>query len=87
MMRQIRPQRGSMIPLTQLIARVLGVPATDIQDDLGPATHADWTSIKHLQLIVALEDNYRLSFSREEIRSFRSVGDLRRNLVGRGVAP
>lgn len=75
-----------MIPFTQLVATVLGVPATDIADDIGPATYAEWSSIKHLQLLIAVEENYSLSFSREEIRSVRSVGDLRRSLLSRGVA-
>jgi acyl carrier protein len=76
-----------MIPLTQVVASVLGVHAEEVTEETGPATNADWTSIKHLQLIIAVEENYSLSFSREEIRSVRTVGDLRRNLVSRGVAP
>jgi acyl carrier protein len=72
---------------TQLVAGVLGMPAEEVTDDTGPATHVSWSSIKHLQLIIAVEANYRLSFSRDEIRSVRSVGDLRRSLVSRGVEP
>jgi acyl carrier protein len=76
-----------MIPFAQLVAAVLEVPVADIADHVGPMTHSDWTSIKHLQLIVAVEENYNVSFSRQEIRSVRTVGDLRTSLVNRGVAP
>jgi acyl carrier protein len=72
---------------TQLVAGVLGIPAGEITDEVGPATHASWTSIKQIQLIVATEERYRLSFSRDEIRSVRCVGDLRRNLLSKGVDP
>jgi acyl carrier protein len=76
-----------MTPFNQLVATVLEVPVADVADDTGPATHSNWTSIRHLQLIVAIEEQYGLSFSREEIRSVRSVGDLRRGLLSRGVTP
>ncbi len=72
---------------TQLVAKVLGVPDSDVTDDLGPATHSSWTSIKHLELIVAIEENYNLSFSRPEIRSVRSVGTLKKSILNRGLTP
>jgi acyl carrier protein len=76
---------GPMVPFTQLVADVLELPVTEVNDELGPATTAEWTSIKHLQLIAAAEENYGLSFSRAEIRAVRTVGDLRRGLASRGV--
>lgn len=76
-----------MISFDQLVATVLDVPVADISDDLGPATHAGWTSIKHLQLIVAVEENYGLSLGRQEIRAVRTVGDLRKGLASKGVSP
>jgi acyl carrier protein len=76
-----------METLTELVATVLDLPAGDVNDDLGPATHADWTSVKHLQLIVAMEDRYGLSFTRDEIRAIRSVRDAREGLLARGVEP
>jgi len=76
-----------MTGFSELVAAVLDVPAADVTDETGPGTHEGWSSIKHLQLIVAVEDNYRLSFSRAEIRSLRTVGDLRKNLVTRGILP
>ncbi|HEY2242472.1 MAG TPA: acyl carrier protein [Streptosporangiaceae bacterium] len=76
-----------MIPFIELMATVLDVPASAISDDLGPATCADWNSIKHLQIIIAVEDNYQMSFDREEIRAIRRVGDLRRGLRSKGIEP
>jgi acyl carrier protein len=76
-----------MIPLTQLASNVLGMPAAEVTDEVGPATHAEWSSIKHLQLIVAVEENYGLSLSRAEIRSIRTLGDLREQLLTKGATP
>lgn len=75
----------TVMTFSQLVADVLGIPAGEVTDDTGPATHASWTSIKQLQLLVAVEERYRLSFSRDEIRAVRSVGDLRRILLSKGA--
>lgn len=69
--------------LDEIVARVLDVPAAELTDDAGPATYSEWTSLKHLLVISALEDRYDLSFSRDEIRSIRTLGDLRRTLAGK----
>lgn len=74
-----------MISFTELVAATLDVPAVEVHDELGPATHADWTSVKHLQLIIALEDHYGLSFTRDEIRSIRTIRDVRHGLRSKGV--
>ena len=71
--------------LEEIVAGILDVPAAELTDEVGPATHSDWTSLKHLMLISALEDGYELSFSRDEIRSIRTLGDLRRTLASKGV--
>jgi acyl carrier protein len=75
-----------MTGFPDVLAAVLEVPVAEMNDDVGPATHDTWTSIKHLQLIVALEDEYGVALTRQEIRSIRSVGDIRRILRGRGIA-
>jgi acyl carrier protein len=67
-----------------LVASVLDLPAGDVHDDIGPATHEAWTSLRHLQLITAVESTYGFEFSRDEIRAVRSVGDLREALRSRG---
>jgi acyl carrier protein len=76
-----------MTPLTQLVATVLELPAADVGDDVGPATHDSWTSLRHFQLVVAVEETFGISLSRAEIRSVRTVGDLRRLIAGKGGTP
>jgi acyl carrier protein len=71
--------------LDDIVARVLAIPAEDVTEDLGPRIAAQWTSLKHVQLIAALEDAYNIKFTPREIRSARSVSTLRgliQNKVG-----
>ncbi|GAB1510321.1 acyl carrier protein [Actinophytocola sp. KF-1] len=72
--------------LAQLVADVLEIPVAEISPDTGPATTAQWVSLKHLQIVAAVEDAYRVSFTPREIRAIRSVGDLSEFLRGRDVA-
>ncbi|MFI7672181.1 acyl carrier protein [Actinophytocola sp. NPDC049390] len=72
--------------LAQLVADVLEIPVAEIRSDTGPATTAEWVSLKHLQIVAAVEDAYRVSFTPREIRAIRSVGDLSEFLRGRDVA-
>jgi acyl carrier protein len=63
--------------LDEIVARVLAIPAEDVTEDLGPRIAGQWTSLKHVQLIAALEDAYSISFTPREIRSARTVSTLR----------
>ncbi|HEX9334301.1 MAG TPA: acyl carrier protein [Pseudonocardiaceae bacterium] len=72
--------------LVDVVADVMEVDADRIADDAAPATLENWTSIRHMQLVVTLEEVYELSFSRAEIRSFTSVGEIREVLRRKGVA-
>ncbi|MCG5216562.1 acyl carrier protein [Streptosporangium sp. KLBMP 9127] len=69
----------------EIVAEVLETDAGEVVDDATPATLGGWTSLRHVQLVVTLEEAYGLSFSREEIRSFKSVGHIREILARKGV--
>lgn len=72
--------------LVQLVATVLDMPADEIGPDTGPATAGRWVSLRHLQIIAAVEDAYGVSFTPREIRGIRSMGDLREFLRSRDIA-
>jgi acyl carrier protein len=68
-----------------LVAEVLGVPSASVTDDLGPRTEGSWTSLRHVQLVSAARRTFGVTLAPREIRSIRSVGDLRALLRTRGV--
>ncbi|WP_327043994.1 acyl carrier protein [Microbispora sp. NBC_01189] len=73
--------------LEDLVAAVLEVPASEITDETAPHSTGEWTSKAHIQLVVAIEEIYRVSLSVAEIKALTSVGAARRLLAGKGVAP
>ena len=72
--------------LVEVVSEVLEVDRADVTDQAGPDTIGTWTSLRHLQLVAALEEVYGLSFTYREIQGVRSVGALRQVLRARGVA-
>ncbi|MEU2613140.1 acyl carrier protein [Micromonospora sp. NPDC007271] len=71
--------------LVRLVADVLALPVDQVDEQTGPATTAAWVSLRHLQIVAAVEDTYGIAVTPREIRAVRSVADLRALLARRGV--
>jgi acyl carrier protein len=76
---------NSEVDLCVLIGQVMSVDPEHLAEDSGPQTVSAWTSLKHLQLIVALEKSYGVALSGREITGMRSVGAVRAALRDKGV--
>jgi len=72
--------------LEELLAELLQIPVTKITADLTMKDLDVWDSLKHMEVIAALEQQFELQFSFDEIVSMRSVGDIKRVLSNKGVA-
>jgi acyl carrier protein len=68
--------------LHQVVARALNVK--DVSDETSPETQRKWDSLRHLDLMNTIEDEFGVRFSTAEIMQARSVGDIRRLLREKG---
>lgn len=68
-----------------LVAEVLQVPPAMISDELAMQDVDAWDSLKHMELIVSLEEAFGLQLSFEEIVTMQSVGNIKRVLKERGA--
>jgi len=66
-----------------LLAEVLQIPAAAITDDLAMTDLDIWDSLKHMELIMALEQSFGLQLNFDEIVRMRSVGEIKRVLKER----
>lgn len=55
----------------------MNVPSDIIDDESGPDNIDGWDSLRHMRLILAVEDYYSLSFSDSEITSINDVKTLK----------
>ena len=51
----------------RVLADVLGVAISEIDDNSSPDTIESWDSLKQMNLIVALEDEFGISFSDNDV--------------------
>lgn len=53
--------------IKQVMSSVFGIPAETISVDASPDTIDNWDSLKHMNLIVALEEEFNIEFDDEEM--------------------
>ena len=59
-----------------LVADVLRVPPSQIDDSSTPQHFENWDSIQHVSLVVAIEEQFGVEFEPEEIRDMESIGKI-----------
>ena len=68
-----------MDDVTRVLADVFGVDPRQIRPDSSPDTIEGWDSVQHLNLIIALEQEFGVRFAPEEIEeavSVQAIADL-----------
>jgi acyl carrier protein len=55
-------------------------------EELGREDETRWDSLKHLEIIFAVEDAFGVSFSADEIAAATCVADLRRKVLASNAA-
>jgi acyl carrier protein len=71
--------------LEQLLAELLQIPVAEVTDELAMQNLEVWDSLKHMELIASLEEQFDVQLSFEEIVMMRSVGDIRRVMNSKGA--
>jgi len=71
--------------IKSLLAEVLQLPAATITDDLEMKSTDVWDSLKHMEMVVSLEQSFGIELTFDEIVAMRSVGEIKRVLRGRGA--
>lgn len=61
-----------------LVAKILNIDVNLINEDLSPIDIESWDSLKHMSILMALEEEFNLTLSDEEMVSVGCVGDLLR---------
>ena len=72
--------------LYEIIAKIMGVPASEINDESSPETIESWDSFNSLLLADELESEFNISFSLEEIIDSPNVATIKKHLKNHGVS-
>jgi acyl carrier protein len=69
----------------RIVSEVMNVPMEGLGDDTSPDTVENWDSLKHMNLILALEEEFQLTFTDEEIVQMLSVEIIIETLREKGL--
>lgn len=69
--------------LRELIADILGVEPSRINDTSGPGTIDTWDSLAHLSIITAVEERFGVRFSMADVGSIACFETLANLLTAR----
>ena len=71
--------------LYSIIAKIMGVSESDVTDESGPETIANWTSFNSYVLLYQLESEFNVKFTIDEAVDVKIVADIKRHLKDHGV--
>ena len=60
----------------EIVARIMGVPVEAVSIESSPETLANWDSLRHMKLILAIEESLSIQLNDEDIVSIKNVQDL-----------
>lgn len=71
--------------IKQIIADIIDLDEDEVTSELAPDDTGYWDSMNHLRIVTALEEEFGINLTMEEVVSIGSVGDIY-NIVGKHVS-
>ena len=71
--------------LYQVIGNVLKVDPDSLNEESNASNTSNWDSLRHIEVIFAVESAFHVRFDLSEITSLRNLGDIRQLLVSKGI--
>ena len=72
--------------LLDIVANVMEVQVTQIDDESGPETIENWDSFRGLILFEELESKFNVKFTLNELLNIKKIKDIKNILSGRGAS-
>jgi acyl carrier protein len=68
----------------EILARILGIPPEAVTEETSTETSATWDSLRHISVILTLEETFKTRFTGEEIVEMLSLKAIVGRLRQRG---
>jgi acyl carrier protein len=69
------------------MSKLFGLSADAISEESSPATIPKWDSLAHMNLVLALEEEFGVQFTDDEIPELNSVARILSALENKGLDP
>jgi len=71
--------------LRKIIADALELSADEINESTAMESVDTWDSLRHMEMVVALEQEYALEFGADEMMEMTSFNEIKRVLGSKGI--
>ena len=71
--------------LYNIIGKVLNIDPAELGEESNAQNTPKWDSLRHIEVVFAIENAFHVRFTMPEIASLRKLGDIRRLLDVKGV--
>ena len=71
--------------LVQIVANILEIEPSKLFDASNAQNTPRWDSLRHIEVIFAVESAFHVRFTMPEITSLKNLGDIRRLLIAKNV--
>jgi acyl carrier protein len=69
----------------QIAEETFQISSEDIKDSLTPKDIPEWDSMNYLLFVAALEKQFGVSFTMDEVLNAQSLGDVKKALCAKGI--
>ena len=69
--------------IKKVMSSVFEIPVEQIKDDSSPDIIYSWDSLKHMNLVVALEEEFEVEFTEDEILEMMNYALIKSILMGK----
>ena len=66
--------------LYKLVGQVLGVDPSELSEESNSQNTPKWDSLRHIEVVFAMENAFHVRFTMPEIAGLRKLGDIRKLL-------
>jgi acyl carrier protein len=71
--------------LYELIGKVLGVDPSELNEDSNAQNTPKWDSLRHIEVVFAMENAFHVRFTMPEISGLRKLSDIRQLLIAKNI--
>lgn len=63
--------------IKEIVARVLEIDPEEINEEEALSNYKNWTSLKQIMIITAVEKSYGIKFQFKDVKKLRSIRDFK----------
>ncbi len=62
--------------IKEILATILEIDLSDVNNETNPNTVSNWDSLQHMKLVFAIEEEYGVEFTDDQIIQLTDVGKI-----------